>query len=265
VHTVPTPREQLADKLREARISAGYDSHAALAAKLNVSRPVVSKAENLAQPVPSDAVLAAWAGLTGAPLGELQELANRVRSGTPEWFMRYIAAEAGATRLRCWAPIVVPGLLQCESYAREVIAAEPYAPEQLDGLVVTRMQRQQVLKRARLTAVIDGSVLRRCMGSPAIMAEQCAFLADAAERPNIAVHIVPEGTNTGVWGALDIASRDGLVTVCLTTALDDVTTTEARQADKGIEAFERILGSAMPRVESLEFVRTHEQQWKDQA
>jgi len=29
------------------------------------------------------------------------------------------------------------------------------------------------------------------------MAEQCAHLASMAERPDIALHVVPEGTNVG--------------------------------------------------------------------
>jgi helix-turn-helix protein len=56
----------LAALLRQARLDAGFGSHGALARKLNVSRPVVTRAENPAHPVPSDAVLAAWAGATGA-------------------------------------------------------------------------------------------------------------------------------------------------------------------------------------------------------
>jgi DNA-binding MurR/RpiR family transcriptional regulator len=51
---VPTPREQLADILRQSRLDAGYESHGALAKRLNVSRPVVTRAENAAHPVPSD-------------------------------------------------------------------------------------------------------------------------------------------------------------------------------------------------------------------
>jgi transcriptional regulator with XRE-family HTH domain len=66
-----TPREQLADLLRQARLDAGYGSHGALARKLNVSRPVITKAENATHPVPSDALLAAWAGVTGGPLEPL--------------------------------------------------------------------------------------------------------------------------------------------------------------------------------------------------
>ena len=54
-------------------------------------------AENPAQPVPSEALLAACAGVTGAPLGPLTDLAHRAKSGTPDWFMPYLAAESAAT------------------------------------------------------------------------------------------------------------------------------------------------------------------------
>jgi transcriptional regulator with XRE-family HTH domain len=132
---VPTPRERLADILRQSRLDAGYESHGALAKRLNVSRPVVTRAENAAHPVPSDAVLAAWAGATGAGLDTLTDLAQRARSGTPEWFMSYRQAEAEASILRCWSPLLVPGVLQCESYMRAVLSVEPYTPERLDELV----------------------------------------------------------------------------------------------------------------------------------
>src|SRR6266704_2521228 len=86
----------LANVLRQSRIDAGYESHGALARKLNVSRPVVTKAENPAHPVPSDAMLAAWAGATGVGLDVPMDLAQRARSGTPDWFMPWRQAEAEA-------------------------------------------------------------------------------------------------------------------------------------------------------------------------
>ena len=189
---MPTPREQLADVLRRSRLDAGYESHGALAKRLNVSRPVVSKAENPAHPPPSDAILAAWAGATGVALDTLTELARRARSGTPDWFMSYKQAEAQASILRCWSPLLVPGLLQCESYMRAVLSVEPYTAQRLDELVSARLERQAVLGRAYLTAVIDQHVLHRLIGSAAVMAEQCAHLADMAERPQVALHVVPE-------------------------------------------------------------------------
>jgi transcriptional regulator with XRE-family HTH domain len=259
---VPTPREQLACILRQSRLDAGFESHGALAVRLSVSRPVVSKAENPAQPIPSDALLAAWAGATGAALDQLTDLAQRCKSGTPEWFMPYLQAEARADILRCWSPVLVPGLLQTESYARAVLSAEqPRSPVRLAELVAARMDRQQVLSCAHLTAVIDHLVLHRCLGSAAIMAEQCAYLATMAEQPDIALHVVPDGTNTGLWGAFDIATGDGSFTLRLET-MEDVTTNAPGQIDRAMQAYERILGSAMPRAESLDFVRTQEETWK---
>src|ERR1700720_2148495 len=172
-----TPREQLANLLRQSRIDAGYGSHGALARKLNVSRPVVTRAENPAHPVPSDAILAAWAGATGAALDTLTDLAQRAKSGTPDWFMPYRQAESQADTLRGWSPVQIPGLLQAESYARATLAGEPYTAERLAELVTARMERQAVIGRAYVTAIIDQHVLQRPVGSPAIMAEQCAHLA----------------------------------------------------------------------------------------
>jgi transcriptional regulator with XRE-family HTH domain len=258
-----TPREQLANVLRQSRIDAGYDSHGALARKLNVSRPVVTRAENPAHPVPSDAVLAAWAGVTGAGLDTLTDLAQRAKSGTPDWFMPYRQAEAEAQTLRCWAPMVIPGLLQVESYARAVLSVESYAPAQLAELVTARLGRQSVIGRAYLTAIIDQQVLNRLIGSPVIMAEQCAHLAATAERPDVAVHMIPDGTNMGLWGAFDLATRDSATTVCL-TALEDVTSTAPGLVGKALRAYEQLLGAAMPRAESLDLIRTAEERWKAQ-
>lgn len=258
-----TPRERLAGILRQSRIDAGYGSHGALARRLNVSRPVVSKAENAAHPVPSDAILAAWAGATGVALDTLIDLAQRAKSGTPDWFMSYRQAEAEAQTLRCWAPLVIPGILQVESYAHAVLSVESYTPTLLAELVAARLERQSVIGRAYLTAIIDHQVLNRPIGSPTIMAEQCAHLAATAERSEVAVHMIPEGTNMGLWGAFDLATRDSTTTVCLTT-LEDVTSTAPGLVVKALRAYEQILGAAIPRAESLDLIQTAEERWKAQ-
>jgi len=253
---VPTPREQLASLLKRSRTEAGFDSHGALAKHLNVSRPVVSKAENPTQPVPSDALLAAWAGVTGTPLAPLTDLAQRAKSGTPEWFMPYLTAEATATTLRFWGPLVVPGLLQTEGYA--------HAYEQSDEVVAARLERKRVLGRARVTAVIDHTVLLRSIGSPHVMAEQCEHLATLVESQTVRLHVAPEGANVGLAGAFGIAGKDGMATVSLTTAIRDVTSTAADVVDDTLNLFEVILGASLPEVASLEFLRTQEEIWKTQ-
>jgi hypothetical protein len=155
-------------------------------------------------------------------------------------------------------------LEQTEAYARAVLSGEPFPPAKLDELLAVRLERQQVLDHAYVVSILDAGVLSRCMGSAAIMAEQCAHLITLGERSNIALHVVPENTNHGAWGALDIASRDGLATVNFTTATDDVTTTGTRQVDRAMRAYERILGYALPKAATLDFVRTQEEQWKAQ-
>jgi len=259
---VPTPREQLADILRRSRLDTGYESHGTLAKRLNVSRPVVSKAENAGQPVPSDAVLAAWAGATGAPLDVLMDLAQRAKSGTPDWFMPYRQAESEASILRCWSPVLVPGVLQTESYMRAVLSVEPYTASQLDELVAARLERQAVIGRVYLTAVMDQHVLDRLIGSAAVMAEQCAYLVALAERSDVALHVVPDGTNVGLWGAFDIAVRDSTATVRL-SALEDIASTSPELIGKVTVAFERILGAALPLIPSHEMIqKAAEEQWK---
>jgi hypothetical protein len=81
----------------------------------------------------------------------------------------------------------------------------------------------------------------------------------------IALHVLPEGITTGSGGALDLASRDGSTTVCLTTTLEDVTSTAEHLVVKAQQTFDRLLGEAMPRMESLSLIRSAEGQWKAQS
>lgn len=169
--------------------------------------------------------------------------------------MSYRQAEAEATTLRFWGPLVVPGLLQIESYAR--------AHEQSPDVVSARLERQQVIGRARVTAVIDHTVLLRCVGRSAqIMADQSAHLSALVESQVIRLHVVPEGGNVGLGGAFGIASKDGISTVSLTTAIRDVTSTAADVVDDTLNLFDVILGASLPAVASLEFLRTQEETWK---
>lgn len=259
-----TPREQLSELLRKSREDAGYGTQAAIAKRLHVSRPTVNRAENPLGAIPSPELLEGWSGATGVPLNQLTGLARRCRSGTPEWFMPYLGAESTATMIRCWSPMIVPGLVQTEAYAIEMLSVERYAPERLAELVHTRMQRQRVLDRARVVIVLDHSVPHRMLGTPRLMAEQCGHLVAVAERPNVSIHIVPENTNTGIWCELDIASQGSASTVCM-AALRDVTSTAADMIDDATNAFDRVLGCALPREESLDFLRTMEERWKAQA
>lgn len=259
-----TPREDLAEALRKARLDAGYRSQADLATAMHLTRSVITKGESASQPVPSPGTLISWAEVTGATLADIQELAARCLTSTPQWFVAYLSAESGATVIRVWSPLLVPGILQTEAYAHEVLSVQSYPAERLAELVRERMRRQGVLDRAQLVVVLDVSVLARMMGSAEVMAEQLGRLVDLAQRPNITVHIVPENTNHGAWGELNIASRGSSATVNYSTAIDDIPSTAPEQIDKSMTAFERIMGHAASAADSLDSLRHWRDTWEQQ-
>jgi transcriptional regulator with XRE-family HTH domain len=252
---VPTPREQLSAALRNARLEAGFATHSKLAKAMNLSRPAISKAESPNSAVPSDATLTAWAKACRVPVEEFLEIVDRAKSGTPEWFGPYLSAEREATSLRFWGPLVVPGLLQAEAYIR--------AHERSDDVVRKRLERQEALGRARVTAAIDHRVLAHAIGSPAVMTEQCSHLANLVEAEKIRLYVVPEGANIGLTGAFAVATKNGASTLSLTTSTRDITSTAPDMVDDNLNLFEQILGIALGPVPSLEYVRNQEERWKE--
>jgi hypothetical protein len=126
------------------------------------------------------------------------------------------------------------------------------------------MERQQVIGRAYVVAVIDRIPFERCIGSPAIMAEQCGRVAKLAEDGLITLNVVPEGANIGTGGAFDIATKGAVSTVCLTTSSRDITSTAPAVIDENVRLFDAVLGMALAPVPSLAAVREYETRWKGQ-
>ena len=114
-----------------------------------------------------------------------------------EDYQQFIGLEYEATSIDIWHVDVVTGLLQTEAYARQVISSysriEPNAPGLIGRRVRVRMRRQQVLDREglQLSIVLDESVLKRRIGSDAVMHDQLQRLARDADRPNLTLRILP--------------------------------------------------------------------------
>ena len=112
----------------------------------------------------------------------------------------FVDAEAEAIRLWNWEPQVVPGLLQTESYAREVMrgwySMFNLPPAELEVQVEARMKRKQVLTRDQpleLSVVIDESVIRRQFGDNIVMCQQLEQLAQTSDKPNVDVRVLALG------------------------------------------------------------------------
>lgn len=120
------------------------------------------------------------------------------RSKYPEHFAEAAEAEAQATAIRQYAPLLIPGLLQTPSYARAVIRAyQPTAPEEkIEELVAARMERTRLLDdptEPLLWAVIDEAALRRVTGGPEVMAEVLRHIARLSRRGRAIVQVLPFG------------------------------------------------------------------------
>lgn len=116
----------------------------------------------------------------------------------PGELVAFLESEADADSIWVWEPLIVPGLLQTESYTRSLLQAwvNKFAlpSAEVDRRVDARRVRQKVLTRdppVHLSAVIDESVLHRKIGESAVMREQLEHLTELSELPNIDIRILP--------------------------------------------------------------------------
>jgi len=117
--------------------------------------------------------------------------------GLPDWLGSLVSFEEDAVAVMAFEPIVIPGLLQVENYARAIHVAGPYttARADIDKRVAARMRRQQRLNGSsplKLDAVVSEAALRLEVGGPVVMADQLQRLLDAGKRRNITIQVLPD-------------------------------------------------------------------------
>jgi transcriptional regulator with XRE-family HTH domain len=143
-------------------------------------------------------------GVIGDHRDELMVEAQRVRARC--WWYPYadlidasfetqLILEDEAAVLRTYQPNLVPGLLQTERYAWELIGARSdLSLETVRRKASLRTMRQQVLSRSdapSLAVILDEAVLRRPVGDRAVMREQYGRLAQAANTPGVTIQVLP--------------------------------------------------------------------------
>ena len=253
--------------LRRARIAAGITSQDELADKLGYERTVIAKAESGQRP-PSPDVARAYARefpqLSALiDTGLIEEWAEHVRKNGgsfPKFFVDWVEAEKKAATLFYWAPILVPGLLQVESYARAILATEPEENESPDVRLAGRMSRQQVLSRLAppaVTVVMAEAVLHRGVGGPAVMYEQLTHLAEVSGQPKVMIQVIPAevGAHAGLAGAVSIADREGGPTIVHLDSFTAGQTTSAPEIVARVRQMSDMLRcEALPRGASQELI-----------
>ncbi|MGW7412460.1 helix-turn-helix domain-containing protein [Streptomyces sp. NPDC054863] len=178
----------------------------------------------------------------------------------------YISLESDAESVRIYAPLLIPGLLQTASYARETIAANAITrrPEEVTALTEVRQARQAVLSRPerplKLWAVIDEAVLhRRFTDRPNIMRDQLQRLLDASEVPGVTIQVMPlDATpHPGGAGAFDLVSFPAPIpTVVQFENLKGTSYVEGTDdAELYSDAFGQIVAAALPVSDSLALIK----------
>ncbi len=145
--------------------------------------------------------------------------------------MEFIEFETAASITRNFQPLVVPGLLQTEDYARVMLgelSADP--PDRINSRVELRMKRQELLDRdnaPELFFILDEAVIRRLVGDRSIMRGQLRRLLDVAAKPRVTIEVVPfsAGAHPGLNGSFVIQEFP-------TTGNDDVLYLEGPQGEE---------------------------------
>jgi ribosomal protein L39E len=142
----------------------------------------------------------------------LASIARKSNGPIPGWFADWVEIEARATILRWWEPLLIPGLLQTEDYARAVLSTWRWdTADEVDAKVAIRLVRQSVLATADFRVLLDEPVLRRRIGAPEVMAMQLEHLLTMGARPNVTIQVIPgaAGAYAGLSGAFAVAEVPG--------------------------------------------------------
>ncbi|WP_267242667.1 helix-turn-helix domain-containing protein [Streptomyces sp. PR69] len=206
-----SPRALLGAELRHAREKAGLTQEE-LGAPLFVSGSFIGQLEaGTRRMMPEYAVQIDEILGTNGFFTRNCKAASKSRY--PDHFAAAAEAEALATAIKEYAPLLVPGLLQTEAYARAVFRAyQPTATEDvIDELVEARLDRAQILDdptQPLLWTVLDEAVLRRKVGDAGVMAEALRKVADLVRRHRIIVQVLPfdAGAHAALNGSLKLMS-----------------------------------------------------------
>ncbi|WP_181786174.1 helix-turn-helix domain-containing protein [Streptomyces phytophilus] len=129
--------------------------------------------------------------------GTLMALQEEVdRAKLPEYFRDVAFLEEEALSRYDWNPLLVPGLLQTEAYARALISAHcpPLAEDEIEQSVEARMARQRLLTRKKpveLCFIVGEAALRNQVGGKRVQREQLETLRKHTDLPHVEIQVMP--------------------------------------------------------------------------
>jgi transcriptional regulator with XRE-family HTH domain len=205
-NTSDTARSRaLGAELRRLRDGTGL-SVRAFADKVGLHYVAISRGETGKTPLSPEQV-GIILGALGVNGGEQERLLDLARAaGDPTWVTpgidRQLSAlmdfERTAHTITDVSPLLIPGLLQTEGYARAILSVSGPTEGHIRDAVNRRMGRQSILtgrKPTHMVALIGESALRRPIGGYDVMAEQLKHLLKMGALDNVDVQAIPDSTD----------------------------------------------------------------------
>ncbi|MFF0449066.1 helix-turn-helix domain-containing protein [Streptomyces sp. NPDC004609] len=264
-------RVMLGSELRHARLEAGL-SQEAVGEPLFVSGSYIAKLENGTRRMPHEmACQFDEMFSTNGFFARNCVVANR--SKYPDHFAEAADAEAIATKIKQYAPLLIPGLLQTEDYARAVFRAHhPTATDEaINRLVTARMERARILgdpATPLVWMVLDEAALRRQVGGAGVMARSIQHMAKLARANRVIVQVLPfaAGCHAAMEGLLKLMSFEDAPPLSYIEGpgaghLEDDPATVARHE----LTYQLITASALPPRESLVLIESVAEEYGNEA
>ncbi|MDT0319532.1 helix-turn-helix domain-containing protein [Streptomyces millisiae] len=208
-------RERLASRLVDLRKTAGLRA-IEVAARCGWHKSKVSRIEN-GRTLPSDADIRAWCRACGADeqIPDLVAATRTVDEMYVEWKRIHrtgirrrqetdvpLYDRTGLFRVYC--SNVVPGLLQTHGYAEALlgtISEFQGTPNDASEAASARLARSRVIfeGRHRFVLLVEETVLRYRIGSPAVAAGQLGYLLEVMSLPAVAFGVIPFTATRTLW------------------------------------------------------------------
>jgi hypothetical protein len=120
--------------------------------------------------------------------------------------LSFFGLEAAASLILDYNALLVPGLLQTEEYARELLSKIfGYSADEIDRRWDARSRRQGLHERPtppEMLYLLDEAVVRRSTAIPGVMRRQLEYLVEMNDRDRISIRVIPfgAGVHPGMTG-----------------------------------------------------------------
>ncbi|MEV0402714.1 helix-turn-helix transcriptional regulator [Actinoallomurus sp. NPDC050550] len=191
-------------------------------------------------------------------------------------YATYLGYELGASSIRWFSPLLVPGLLQTEEYARALTIEYLPSAVAVEAVIEVRLLRQDKVfnreDRPQQHYVLDEAVIRRRVGGqrdPKIMPRQLARILEIARMPDVTIELIPfdKGSHFGLLGDFTLLGFDSgpAGVLYLENARGgDLTVADSEQIAAYLEAFDHLRQLALPEEESMAFIEAVAAQMRDE-